>query len=109
LILLFALVAVLALLAAVWLVSREARERDPVLRAWRRLGARYEKFGLGRDPNEPAGDWARRVVRARPADGPLERLSARFSEWRYAPGDGDRAASRNLIRDLRAHHPQRET
>jgi hypothetical protein len=109
LILLFALVAMLALLAAVWLVTREAREPDPVLRAWRRLGARYARLGLGRDPHEPAGDWAQRVSRARPDDGQLNLLSARFSEWRYARGDGDRSTARTLVRDLRGYHPHRET
>lgn len=109
LVLLFALVALLALLVAVWLVTREARERDPVLRAWHRLDARYARIGLGRDPSEPAGDWARRVLRDRPQDSKLNVLSARFAEWRYARGDGDKAASRTLIRDLRAYHPHRET
>ena len=109
LILLFALVAVLALLAAVWLGTREAREPDPVLRAWHRLGARYARFGLGREPHEPAGDWAQRVSRARPRDSKLILLSARFAEWRYARGDGDRSTSRALARDLRAYHPNRET
>ncbi len=109
LILLFALVAMLALLAAVWLVTREAREPDPVLRAWHRLGERYARLGLGRDPHEPASDWAMRVSRARPGDDRLTLLSARFAEWRYARGDGGRSTGRTLARDLRAYHPHRET
>ena len=109
LILLFALVAMLALLAAVWLVTREARDPDPVLRAWHRLGARYARLGLARDPHEPAGDWAQRVSRARHGDARLSSLSARFAEWRYARADGDRSTARTLARDLRAYHPHRET
>lgn len=109
LVLLFGLVALLALLAAAWLVTREAREPDPILRAWHRLGARYARLGLGREPHEPAGDWARRVSQARPQDSKLNMLSARFAEWRYARGHGDRPAARILVRDLRAYHPQRET
>ena len=37
-----------ALAAAIWLVTREARERDPVLRAWHALGRRYRRVGLAR-------------------------------------------------------------
>ena len=109
LVLLFGLVAVIALAAAVWLVTREARERDPVLRAWHALGRRYRRLGLGREPHEPAGDWARRVVGARPQDAGLNALSQRFAQWRYAPRNdpGARApvVSRGLVRDLRAFRP----
>jgi transglutaminase-like putative cysteine protease len=109
LVLLFGLVAVLALAAAIWLVTREARERDPVLRAWRRLDRRYRRLGLGREPHEPAGDWARRVLAARPQDVGLNALSRRFADWRYAlrPDEGarTRAAFRGLVRDLRAFRP----
>jgi transglutaminase-like putative cysteine protease len=107
LVLLFGLVAVLALAAAIWLVTREARERDPVLRAWHRLGRRYRRLGLGREPHEPAGDWARRVTATRPQDMDLNALSRRFAEWRYAPchDEGARAAFRGLVRDLRAFRP----
>ena len=108
LLLVFTLVAILALLVTLWLVTREARERDPVLRAWHRLGTRYAKVGLGREPHEPAGDWAQRVLRARPGATAFAALSARFVEWRYAPSIGGAVASRSLVRDLRAHRPNRE-
>ncbi len=102
---LFVLVASLALLVALWLVTREAPHADPVLRAWHRLGARYARLGHGRAPHEPAGDWAARVLRSRPQDRALAALSARFAEWRYAAGaDGARTA-RTLVRELRAHRP----
>ena len=99
---LFALVAGLALGAMLWLVARGERERDPVLRAWHRLGARYARLGLGRQRHETAHDWARRVVALRPRSEALLALSARFTEWRYAPAQHD---ARDLLRELRAHRP----
>jgi len=90
-------------------VTREARERDPVLRAWHALGRRYRRLGLGREMHEPAGDWARRVTTARPQDADLNALSQRFAEWRYAlrhdPGARARVVLRGLVRDLRAFRP----
>jgi transglutaminase-like putative cysteine protease len=108
LMLMFAMVAVLALAATAWLVSRDIRQRDPLLRAWHRLAARYGKVGLGRAPHEAAIDWARRVDRERGGDPVLLGLSRRFSDWRYAAPTSDgpaRAALRALVRDLRAHRP----
>ena len=103
---LFALLGGAALAAMLWLVARGERERDPVLRAWRRLGDRYARIGLGREPHEAAGDWSARVLASRPADAALAVLSARFARWRYAsPADG--ADARALARDLRAHRPDR--
>lgn len=103
LVLLFALVAAAALGAMLWLVARRERERDPVLRAWHRVGARYARLGLGPRPHESALAWAARVSAARPAAAPLRDLGARFTAWRYAPGhEGD---ARALLRDLRAHRP----
>ncbi|MEN1940956.1 DUF3488 and transglutaminase-like domain-containing protein [Luteimonas sp. MJ174] len=101
--LLFALVATLALAAMLWLVARGERERDPVLRAWHRLAARYARMGLERHRHETAGDWARRVVATRPASADLLALSTRFDDWRYAPGQ--EGGQRALLRDLLAHRP----
>jgi hypothetical protein len=86
-----------------WLVARGERERDPVLRAWHRLGARYARLGLGRRPHETADDWTARVLALRPQSTALVGLSARFAEWRYAPDRGGDV--RALVRDLRAHRP----
>lgn len=107
LIALFAACAVLALAWMLWLTARAGRERDPVLAAWRHLGARYARLGLGRARHEPALQWAQRVASARPADAAaLLALSARFEDWRYArPRDG--ADARALARDLRRHRPAR--
>jgi transglutaminase-like putative cysteine protease len=106
LVVLFALLGGLALAAMLWLVARGERERDPVLRAWHRLGARYARLGLGRAPHEPAGDWAARVAAARPqAATSLPAISARFAAWRYACPQEDRTAQRQLLRELRAHRP----
>ena len=103
---LFAGAATLALLWMVWLSTRGRRERDPVLRAWQQLNARYAAAGLGRDAHEPANAWAERVMRARPdsADA-LQSLTCRFTRWRYAPEHSEGDGARGLIRDLRAHRP----
>lgn len=84
-----------------WLLARGERERDPLLRAWHRLGRRYARFGLARAPAESAGDWAQRVHRQRP-DPALLALSARFVLARYAGADVDLTS---LLRDLRRHRP----
>lgn len=104
----FALVAVLALGATVWLLGRDVRERDPLLRAWRRVGRRYAKLGLGRAAHESALDWTQRVHRARAGgDDALQALGARFSRWRYGgeAGPDPREPLANLLRDLAAHRP----
>ncbi len=97
----FALVAVIAM---AWLLARGERERDPLLRAWRRLDRRYARLGLGlgRQAHETAGDWAARVDALRPGSG-LVLLSQRFSDARYAGASSDLAS---LLRDLHRHRPQ---
>src|SRR5690606_30047640 len=100
---LFAALAALAVAAMVWRLARGERERDPLLRAWRRLGRRYEKLGLGRAPHEPALAWAQRVAAARPGSGQaLLILSQRFVAARYARAS---QTPRQLLRDLARHRP----
>ncbi len=98
--------ASLAMLWMAWLTARAERERDPVLRAWHRLGVRYARRGVARQPDEPATDWAERVSLLRPDDAmELRQLSLRFNNWRYAgrqPGD----VADILIRALRRHRPR---
>ena len=102
---LFSATAALAMLWMVWLTTRAERERDPVLRAWHRLDARYARLGLGRAPHEPASRWAERVSLAGvDTAGQLRELSWRFNSWRYAgpePGSGASA----LIKALDRHRP----
>ena len=105
LLLAFAAAALLALAWMAWRVAREQRERDPVLRAWHALGRRYARRGLGRAPHEPAEAWARRLNADSPEVSPLQALTARFSEWRYALHERDPRRVRALLRDLRAHRP----
>jgi transglutaminase-like putative cysteine protease len=109
LIALFFSVAGLALGWMLWLTARSERERDPVLRAWHRLDARYRRIGLGREPHEPVLAWSQRIGSSRPQVSSLNALSLRFANWRYArPQDGgqeSRGRTRQLIRDLRAHRP----
>ncbi len=102
---LFVIATVLALAGMLWLTTRQEREKDPVLRAWRRLERRYRRLGLGREPHEPAGVWFARVAAARPDAEELRRLSARFVDWRYARDHGGLTGPDALIRDLRRHRP----
>jgi hypothetical protein len=105
---LFVGAASLALLWMAWLTARAERERDPVLRAWHRLVARYARLGLGRAPYEPAGAWAERVSLARPdLAGELRRLILRFSKWRYAAQQPGPSGERALTRALLGHRPGR--
>ena len=106
LILLFVLAAAVALLWMVWLSRRNERERDPVLRAWHALGRRYRRFGLEREPSEPALAWSERIAEAHPGLGDdLKKLSQRFSNWRYADGEPGGRSARALAKALRAHRP----
>ena len=100
---LFIAFAALALSGMVWLLARGERERDPLLRAWHRLGRRYAKLGLGRAPHEPALAWATRVAAAHPRSGEsLLALSHRFVAARYAAHQG---GMRRLQDDLVRHRP----
>jgi transglutaminase-like putative cysteine protease len=101
----FVLATVLALAGMLWLTTRQERERDPVLRAWRRLERRYRRLGLGRAAHEPVAVWAERVARNRPQTEDVRRISQRFVEWRYARDHGSVASADLLIRELRAHRP----
>lgn len=103
LVLLFAALAAAALAWMAWLIARGERERDPLLRAWHRLDARYRKLGRGRLQHEPAQAWTRRVGADRPRAGEqLAELGRRFSEARYAATPADTDA---LIRALDRHRP----
>jgi len=107
LVLLFAAAAVLALLWMLWLSNRGLREADPVLRAWHRLTARYDRLGLTRKPHEAAGDWAERVGNARPElAASLRVLTKRFNDWRYADAQIGRRTAHDLVRALRTHRPR---
>jgi transglutaminase-like putative cysteine protease len=103
---LFGTSAALALLWMAWLTARAGRERDPVLRAWRQLEARYARLGLARAPHEPPGRWLARIAEARPDLGDeLQRLILRFNNWRYAAHQEGRSAANALARELRRHRP----
>jgi transglutaminase-like putative cysteine protease len=107
LVLLFTAAAVLALAWMAWFSARAGREADPVLRAWRRLGQRYARVGLGRAAHEPAGAWAARIA-PNLSDGgtTLRPLTLRFDNWRYAAQQGGRLAASALVRALRRHRPE---
>ena len=102
---LFAAIAALALAWMAWLIARGERQRDPLLRAWHALEARYRRLGRGRAAHEPALAWATRVAADSPRAGQhLATLAARFNRARYAPA-GSRAELQALLRDLRDHRP----
>lgn len=108
LILIFAALAGLIIAWMAWVLARGEHERDPLLRAWRRLGARYARIGLSRFAHEPAQTWAERAGAEIPKTGqPLRSLSHRFSNARYA-AIGKIGASeeiRALLRDIETHRP----
>ncbi|GAB6195637.1 transglutaminase TgpA family protein [Lysobacter xanthus] len=100
----FGVAASLALALMVWLSLRAPRERDPVLRAWQALGARYARRGLGPALHEPATTWAERITKERAGTGgELRELAARFTLARYAAGNADEPSARRLARDIRRH------
>ncbi len=107
LVLLFTVIAGLALAWMAWLIARGERERDPLLRAWRKLGGRYARIDRGRLVHEPAQTWAERAGAEVPKSGEhLRSLSQRFSNARYAgPGASDTDDVRALLRDMDAHRP----
>lgn len=108
LILIFGFIAGLALAWMAWLIARGEREHDPLLRAWRRLGARYVRLGQGRFSHEPAQVWAERVGADVPKAGQtLRSLSQRFSNARYADSGKSGASDEQgaLLRDINAHRP----
>ena len=100
---LFVIAALFALGWMAWLLARGERERDPLLRAWHRLGRRYARLGLAREPHEAATAWAGRVQEEL-VDPALVVLSQRFAEARYAAAVADRV-QRQLISDLHHHRP----
>ena len=108
LIIIFTFIAGLALAWMAWLIARGERERDPLLRAWRRLGARYVHIGQGRFTHEPAQAWAERAGADVPKAGQsLRSLSQRFSDARYDRLRTSHASEqlRALLRDIEAHRP----
>ena len=83
------------------------RRRDPVLEAWRRLGALLARAGVPRRANEGPRDYGERAAAALPVHGArIRALSLRFAALRYASGtpEADRAA---FVRDARAFRPNR--
>ncbi|KAF1013755.1 MAG: Protein-glutamine gamma-glutamyltransferase [Stenotrophomonas maltophilia] len=95
----FVVLTALALLWMAWPLARG--ERDPLLRAWHRLGRRYAPLGLAREPSETPQAWALRVHAQRP-DPVLVSLSQRFVAARYA---GTRTDLASLLADLHRHRP----
>ena len=105
LVLLFTLLAGAALLWMRWLIARGERQRDPLLRAWHALDARYRTLGRGRQGHESAQAWALRVAADTPQRGEhLATLAQQFSDARYAKTLPP-SALQTLLRALRHHRP----
>lgn len=101
LVLLFALLSGIAMAWMVLRIARGERQRDPLLRAWHQLEARYRKLGRGRAAHEPAQVWAARVAADTPQAGThLALLAKRVSNVRYGGKDDPQ-----LIAALRKHRP----
>lgn len=105
--LLFALVSLAALAWMLWWLRRGERERDPLLRAWHRLSRQYARFGLARNPDEPAIAWVSRIARNRPHEADqMATVAEAFSEARYGAEIRDQKAIRELIVAIRRARPR---
>jgi transglutaminase-like putative cysteine protease len=101
-----ALIGGLAMAAGAWWSMRglRRRERDPLLRAWRRFGRRLAEAGVERGDNEGPIAYARRAAGRLPHSAQqVIALGTAFARLRYDPSAaGDEAAHRSLRRALRA-------
>ncbi len=103
------LVVGLLMLVSLWLAwrMRTARERDPVVRAWQRIGRRLARRGMARRTGETPIRYADRIAALDPAlAGTITDLATRYSRLRYAstPGPAER---RDFIRRARRFNPPR--
>ncbi|MCP5471956.1 MAG: DUF3488 domain-containing protein [Sinobacteraceae bacterium] len=87
-----------------WLLLRfgrmpRARDRDPLARAWRRLGERLAKAGVARRPDEGPLDYAQRLRLTHPALATnVAPLAERYARLRYGPTPSDPDAITAFVR-----------
>ena len=100
----FAVGAGLALLATLWFLLHEHRDRSPpLLRAWRAFVARLRRAGIDKRAEEPPLSFGRRAAGLLPAQADsLLSVSGRFADWRYAGVELTDEEQRELARELRA-------
>ncbi|MFK7887792.1 MAG: DUF3488 and DUF4129 domain-containing transglutaminase family protein [Gammaproteobacteria bacterium] len=99
-------IATLGLLALWLTLSGRRRERDPLLRAWHRFGARLARIGLARETHEGPHDYAQRVALARPdLAASVKAIAAQFGALRYGTGASEQRVQ-TWLRAVRAFRPQ---
>jgi transglutaminase-like putative cysteine protease len=103
----FAVGAGLALGITLWVLMRgRPTPRHPVEAAWLALLRRLRRAGIDKPVHEPPLSFAARLAGLWPqAAAPMEALSRRYADWRYAPGRPTPAEEAQLARDLRAFRP----
>lgn len=98
----FAVAALLAVLATLWLVLRQGLAAVPPLpRAWRRLRRRALRQGLVTTPSEGPKSFTERAMQRFPASSSqLQALSRRYIAWRYAGDELSARQQAELVREL---------
>jgi transglutaminase-like putative cysteine protease len=111
LVLAFAIGSGLALLATLWFLLHEHRDRaPPLMAAWRAFTVRLRRAGIDKRTEEPPLSFGRRAAGLLP--GQAERLisvSRRYTDWRYASVALTDEEQRELARDLRQFRVQTRT
>jgi transglutaminase-like putative cysteine protease len=104
----FAIGSGLALLATLWFLLHEHRDRSPpLLRAWRAFVARLRRAGIDKRAEEPPLSFGRRAAALLPAQSErLLSVSGRYADWRYAGLALTDEEQRGLARELRGFRIQ---
>jgi hypothetical protein len=104
----FAVGSLIALLATLWFLLHEHRDRSPpLLRAWRGFVARLRRAGIEKRNEEPPLSFGQRAAALLPAQSAtLLAVSRRYAEWRYAGLALTDEEQRGLARELRAFRVQ---
>ncbi|MGD9387406.1 MAG: DUF3488 and transglutaminase-like domain-containing protein [Gammaproteobacteria bacterium] len=94
---------------ALWLAWRLRPPPEPeVARLYREFCRRMAAAGIPREPQEGPRDYAARVARDRPAEGPAaERITRLYLALRYEARSGDEALLALLRQELRRLRPRR--
>jgi transglutaminase-like putative cysteine protease len=108
LVLAFAVGSGIALLATLWFLLHEHRDRSPpLLRAWRDFVARLRRAGIDKRAEEPPLSFGQRAAALLPAQsGAVLAVSRRYADWRYAGLQLTEEEQRGLARELRAFRVQ---
>lgn len=104
----FAIGSGIALLATLWFLLHEHRDRSPpLMRAWRAFTARLRRAGVDKRSDEPPLSFGTRAAGLLPAQAErLRSVSERYANWRYAGQALTEEEQRVLARDLREFRVQ---